>query len=56
VRPNNNADRRGLIRFDLSAIPANATITSAMLYLNETRQIPGQTTYLYRVTTSTMLD
>lgn len=35
-----------------TAIPANATITSATLYLYETRQIPGQITYLYRVTTS----
>ncbi len=52
VRPNNNSDRRGLVRFDLSAIPANATITGARLYLYETRQIPGQTTYIYRVSTS----
>jgi hypothetical protein len=52
VRPNNNAERRGVLRFDLSAIPANASITSAKLYLYETRQIPGQITYLYRVTTS----
>jgi hypothetical protein len=50
VRPNNNSERRGLVRFDLSAIPANAIITSADLYLYETRAIPGQTTYLYRVT------
>jgi hypothetical protein len=50
VRSNNNAERRGLVRFDLSGIPANATVTSAKLYLYETRQISGQTTYLYRVT------
>jgi len=52
VRPNNNADRRGVIRFDLSAIPANATITGATLYLYETNRNPGIITYLYRVTTS----
>jgi hypothetical protein len=50
VRSNNNSERRGLVRFDLSGIPADATINSANLYLYETRQIPGQTTYLYRVT------
>jgi hypothetical protein len=52
VRPDNGADRRGLVRFDLSAIPANAAITSATLYLYENGNKTGQTTYIYRVTSS----
>jgi hypothetical protein len=52
VRPDNGADRRGLLRFDLSSIPSNATITSATLYLYERDNKSGQITYLYRVTSS----
>jgi hypothetical protein len=52
VRPDNGADRRGMLRFDLSSIPPNATITSATLYLYERDNKSGQTTYLYRVTSS----
>jgi hypothetical protein len=52
VRPDNNADRRGLLKFDLSSIPANARITSATLYLYENGNKTGQTTYLYRVTSN----
>jgi hypothetical protein len=52
VRPDNSADRRGLLKFDLSSIPANATVTSATLYLYENGNKTGQTTYLYRVTSS----
>jgi hypothetical protein len=52
VRPDNGADRRGLVRFDLSDIPAGATITSATLYLFPIDEKTGQTTYLYRVTSS----
>jgi hypothetical protein len=33
-RNNSNVARRGLVRFDLGAIPAGATITSAMLRMN----------------------
>ena len=51
VRPNNNADRRGLLRFDLSDIPANAVISSAELYLYEQEDKLEQVTYVYRVTT-----
>ena len=50
VRPDRGADRRGLLKFDLSAIPANATISSATLYLYENGNKTGQTTYIYRVT------
>jgi hypothetical protein len=50
VRPDNSADRRGLLKFNLSSIPANATITSATLYLYERGNKTGQTTYIYRVT------
>jgi hypothetical protein len=49
VRPDNGADRRGLVRFDLSDIPLGSTITSAILYLYPTDEKNGQTTYLYRV-------
>lgn len=52
VRPDNGADRRGLLRFDLSDIPSNATITSAKLYLYELDNKPDQVTYVYRVTTA----
>jgi hypothetical protein len=52
VRPDNSADRRGLIRFNLSSIPSNATITSAKLYLYEKSNKTGQLTYIYRVTSN----
>ena len=52
VRPDNGADRRGLVKFDLSSIPANATITSATLYLFEQSSKSGQTTSLHRVTSN----
>ena len=52
VRPDNGADRRGLIKFDLSAIPPNATVNSATLYLFERGNKTGQATYLYRVTSA----
>ena len=50
IRPDNSADRRGLLKFDLSSIPSNATITSATLYLYEKDNKSGQTTFIYRVT------
>jgi hypothetical protein len=52
VRPDNGADRRGMLKFDLSSIPSNATITSATLYLSEKDNKAGQTTYIYRVTSN----
>lgn len=52
VRPDNGADRRGLIKFDLSSIPSNATVTSATLYLYEQGNKAGQTTFIYRVTSN----
>lgn len=52
VRPDNNADRRGLVKFDLSSIPAGSTVTSATLYLYEQGNKLGQTTYIYRVTSN----
>jgi len=52
VRPDNDADQRGLLKFDLSSIPSNATITSATLYLYEKDNKAGQTTYIYRVTSN----
>jgi hypothetical protein len=52
VRPDNGADRRGLLKFDLGSIPANSTITSATLYLYEQGNKTAQTTYLYRVTSN----
>jgi hypothetical protein len=52
VRPDNGADRRGLIKFNLSSIPSNATVTSATLYLYEKGNKTGQTTYIYRVTSN----
>ncbi|MGE3108892.1 MAG: DNRLRE domain-containing protein [Phycisphaerales bacterium] len=33
-RNNSNSSRRGLVRFDLSGIPAGSTVTSAMLRMN----------------------
>jgi hypothetical protein len=50
VRPDNGADRRGLLKFDLSSIPSNAVISSATLYLYEQDNKTGQTTHVYRVT------
>jgi hypothetical protein len=35
LRAINNADRRGLIQFDLSSIPAGSTILNAVLYIND---------------------
>jgi hypothetical protein len=52
VRPDNGADRRGLVKFNLSSIPVNATITSANLYLYEQSNKAGQLTYIYRVTSN----
>jgi hypothetical protein len=52
VRPDNSADRRGLVRFDLSFIPSNATISSATLYLYEKSNNKDQITDLYRVTSN----
>jgi hypothetical protein len=52
VRPDNNADRRGLVKFDLSSIPANANITSATLYLYSQDNKTGQLTSVYRVTSN----
>lgn len=52
VRPDNDADSRGLIKFDLSSIPANSTVTSATLYLYEHDSKDGQMTYIYRVTSN----
>ncbi len=50
VRPDKGADRRGLIKFDLSDIPSGAIITGARLYLYEKSDKIGQVTYLYRIT------
>jgi len=50
VRPDSGGGRRGLIKFDLSSIPSNATVTSATLYLYEKDSKSDQTTYIYRVT------
>ena len=50
VRPDNNADRRGLVKFDLSSIPSNAIITNATLYLYEKSNKTDQVTFIYRVT------
>jgi hypothetical protein len=52
VRPNNDADLRGLLLFDLSDIPAHAEITSARLYLYEQDEKMEQVTYVYRVTSA----
>lgn len=40
---NNSAVRRALVQFDLSAIPASATITSATLTLNMSKSVAGET-------------
>jgi hypothetical protein len=50
VRPDNSADRRGLVKFDLTSIPSNAIITDATLYLYEKSNKPDQVTSIYRVT------
>lgn len=42
---------RGLLRFDLSDIPAGATIRSATLYLNSVDGNRGHVNSVYRVTT-----
>jgi hypothetical protein len=52
VRPDNNADRRGLLKFDLDSVPPNATVTSATLYLYEGGNKTGQVTYIYRLTSN----
>jgi len=52
VRPDNSADRRGLLKFDLSSIPTNATVTRATFYLYERGNKTGQTTYIYPVTSN----
>jgi hypothetical protein len=49
VRPDNGANRRGMVRFDLDAIPAGSRITSATLYLYEKDKKLDQITYLYRL-------
>jgi hypothetical protein len=50
VRPDNDANRRGLVRFDVSSIPQGSTVTSAMLYLYEKDKKEDQITYLFRLT------
>jgi hypothetical protein len=50
VRPDNNANRRGMIRFDISTIPTGSTVTKATLYLYEEDKKLDQTTFLYRIT------
>lgn len=50
VRPDNDADRRGLVKFDLNSIPSNSTVTSATLYLYAKDNKDTQITSLYRVT------
>jgi hypothetical protein len=52
VRPDNGADRRGLVKFDLSSIPASATVTSATLYLYSKDNKDTQITSIYRVTSN----
>jgi hypothetical protein len=52
VRPDNGADRRALIRFDLSAIPPGSIVSTASLFLFEKDDDPNQVTYIYRVTSS----
>jgi hypothetical protein len=52
VRPDNGADRRGFLKFNLSSIPADATITSASLYLYEQGNKASQITSIYRVTSN----
>jgi hypothetical protein len=50
VRPDSDANRRGLVRFDLSSIPPGSTVTSATLYLYEIDKKQDQVTYIYKVT------
>ena len=50
VRPFPGGNSRGVIRFDLSDIPANATITSARLYLYEMSAKSNLVVYVYRIT------
>lgn len=50
VWANDGANRRGLLRFDLSEIPANATIFSATLYIYTPDSKSGVQTAIYRVT------
>ena len=50
VRAKDDGDLRGLLRFDLSDIPSNAVITSAVLYLYETSESSTQVTGIYRLT------
>jgi hypothetical protein len=52
VSPANSAEARGLMRFDLSHIPAGSTINKATLYLFEKNANTSQTIYLYQVTAS----
>jgi hypothetical protein len=50
VWANNNSNRRGLLRFDLSSIPANAIINNATLYIYTRDSRSGVMTTIYRVT------
>ncbi len=50
VRPDNAADLRGLLRFDLNDIPAEAQVTSARLFIYELTTKAEQIMYIYRVT------
>jgi hypothetical protein len=52
VRPFPGGNSRGVLRFDLSDIPANATVTSARLYLYEMNAKSNLVIYVYRVTGS----
>ncbi|GAP14915.1 disaggregatase related repeat [Longilinea arvoryzae] len=52
IRPDFNGEMRGLLRFDLSAIPAGATILSAHLYLTPTDANNGQVNMIYRLTSN----
>lgn len=51
IRPEFNGEMRGLLRFDLSEIPAGSTILAAHLYLNPVDSNNGQVNSIYRVTT-----
>jgi hypothetical protein len=44
--------RRGLVKFDLSAVPAGSTVTSVSLTINASKGNPPTATTLHRVTTS----
>ncbi|UCD97394.1 MAG: DNRLRE domain-containing protein [Chloroflexota bacterium] len=50
VRPDNGANRRGLIRFNLSSIPPGSKVTKATLYLFERDRRLEQVTLLYKIT------